>query len=225
MAAASAASSSPRTLRLRIDSLTCRLVRSQKKEHEPVLHIWLSQDVSHQVHTLALSPSSDTFAPFELQFALHDDNNALQHPIPMIERIQHAYLNVDVFSLLRNKHGQTCRNQSGSVRIPLYELCGGGTSRRDFHLSIPSWGDPNAHGANRDASVHNEKGTISVASAAVLTLEPGAQRVPPLDAHSIAFMREVALKQDSVFQNYMCSTVLFCKNLGYRWKVIQDINA
>jgi len=214
------------TLRLRIDNgIQYELFDDPSKEREPVLYVWFSQDVSTQVRSVALgSNASGSVKPFDIQVPTLSEQQIIDG-IPLIERIQRANLNIDVFSRLYNKHGQSCRNQSGSVRIPVYELLDPttNTSVRRYTLTIPSWGDPNANGANRDKDVVNEKGWIEFSSPVTITLDGAA--IPPLDTTSAAYLREVRLKQDSIFRHYMGSTVAFCRKLGYRWPVIKDINS
>jgi hypothetical protein len=203
-------------LRISVARLSYSLLADPRKEHEPVLHYWLSQDVSLEPRSAPLRPPSGAIAPFSFQVPTLADGD-----LPLIERIQRANLNIDVFAKLANKHGQTVRNQAGSVRVPLYELLLG--EKYSCQLTIGSWGDPNANGENRDDDVDNVKGTLEFDGPVSITLDGVA--VPPLSGPQITFLRELRKRQEAVYRHYMGSTVVFCRRLGYRWGVVKDINA
>jgi hypothetical protein len=199
--------------------LTFRLRLDEHHEHTPKLYVWLSQNVSSDLKLLVKSDE-----PVYWEF---DTATGIVHPqekdIPLQERVQNCNLNVDVFCDVYTKYGEHGKNQAGSVSIPLRELLGSAQDTRTYNFSIPSWGDPNARGANRDPAVENNKGTIHLDGPVDVMIDGVV--VPPLDAAGVAVAEKVDVAKEQVSRHYMSSLVAFCRKLGYTWEATSLINA
>ncbi len=209
-------------LSVRAAELRLALRLEPERERLPELFCWLSQDVATDVRSMPAG--QPRVAPFELSFAelVRDAGDG----VPLVERAQRANLNLDVFCQLRNDHGQTCRNQCGSAKVPLWELldpaCVAGRSL-SCPLRVFSWGDTNADGANRDPEVENDKGTLELVGPFEVLLD--GRRLLPLSASDAAFVAHVESTKKQVFMSYIGAAVAFCKRIGYRWEITRDVNA
>lgn len=206
-------------VQLNIGALNYSLRLDAAREKEPELRVWLSQDVSCDKHHLECARLPQA-APLSLDFSPSTAFGADER-VSLVDRIQHAYLNIDVFCLLRNKHGESCRNQAGSVRIPIHELLAN-SERYRAKLTIPSWGDPNKRGLNTDVEVENDKGWIEFRSSLITA---DGRAVSPLGAESAEFFRRVEERKSSLFFHYMGSCVNMFHQLGYTWPSVALVNA
>ncbi len=209
------------TLRVKIAKLSYELREDPDKERDPRLHYWVSQDVSTTAQSIALSPKGGLVDGFEFSLPTVEGD---VDGVPLHERVQHANLNVDVFCKLFNRHGQSCKNQAGSAKIPFYELLDRSAAKRRYTLKVFSWGDPNAEGENRDQEVDNDKGWIEIQGPVEVSLD-GYGSIPTLDASATAYSGKVAEEKKNIFMHYVGSAVVFCKRIGYRWDVVKDVNA
>lgn len=205
------------SIRVLAPSLSYELLLDKGHEHDPTLYVWLSQDVSCSVKTVRQSGQAVEWE-FDAKTATVPTQSA---SIPLVERLQYCNLNVDVFCRVKTKHGETAHNQAGSISIPMREILGGVS--RKHRIIIPSWGDPNARGANRDPSVENNKGWLQLDGPVQVLLDN--QPVSPLDAAQVAFAERVEASKEQVYRHYMSGLVAFCKKLGYTWQVTSLINA
>jgi hypothetical protein len=211
------------TVKISCPKLEFQLRLATDHEHVPKLYLWLSQNVSSDVRTLDASAAVNG-KPLDLSFQSGTAvvNAEERQTISDVERIQFGYLNIGVFCDVHNKHGEHALNQAGDVSIPLRELLGTGSTKR-YPLIIPSWGDPNARGANRDPLIENNKGWVQLYGPVQILYN--GQLVPPLSAASIAFAQRVESDKEQTSRQYMSSIVRFCKSLGYTWESTSLINA
>jgi hypothetical protein len=183
-------------------------------EKEPLLHLWLSQDCSRHLLVQPLSAAT-THLSIDECFPVSSE-----HQLPLLERIQTANVNMDLWCHLRNKHGASCLNQIGSSRVPVYELLSteGATVEQD--ISIPSWGDPS--GTRPDNSVDNFKGHLKVRCTRMLL---NGNRVPAPSARLIQMMGQVHRYKQQTYQHYIGSCVAMFRKFQSTWPVVRDINA
>lgn len=217
-------------IRVSIGVLKLAWLADEEHEREPVARIWLSQNVSHTQRELRLPDElharPQTVEKLTIDFDVIPEEESREMPTSLLSRVQHSYLNLDLFVRMQNKHGETCLNQSGSVSVPVHELLSGPSSpfhSSGFTLKIPSWGDPNAHGANRDSEIINEKGTLWLHDVHVLM--PDGRRVSPLSRSEKSAHEKVQEMKHNILYSYMLSSVRFFRHHGYTWPAISDINA
>ena len=218
------------SVRLSVGQLKLEWLADEAHEREPIARLWLSQNVSHSQREIKLPESlhrrPEVMENISMDFDLVPEEEAREMPNNLQSRVQHAYLNIDLFVRMQNKHGETCLNQSGSASIPVHELLAGTGSpfhSSGFTLKIPSWGDPNAHGANRDSEIINEKGTVWLRN--VRLYLPDGRQVPALSRAEQRMHDKVQEKKHDILYAYMLSSVRFFRHHGYTWKSISDINA
>lgn len=197
-------------------------------ERQPMMRLFLSQNVSRtQVERSLpeeLHRTQVVFDKVELQFEAATDTDD-PAAASLEERIQHANINIDLWVRMTNLRGESCLNQSGSVRVPLHALLGGRGPPEGFHLVIPSWGDPNANGANRDSAIVNDKGTVWFDEGVQVTLPDGATRVAPLTAAAVEMHNQIEVLKADVAYRYCIATVRFFREHSYTWPNISDVNA
>ena len=194
------------------------LLEYKRKEHSPVAHIWVSQTLSSQFFERALNEDR-TFLDFREQFELcpiSSDSPSQSY----VELCQAANLNIDIWSHLSNKHGETCLNQCGSVRVPIRQLLAASSTTK-INITIPSWNDPN--GVNKDTSVENYKGTIEISSGASFHIN--GQPVPIPSHQMYEFYGQIDRFKQDVFQHYIGSCVAMFKKLQSTWPATKTINA
>jgi len=199
-------------------NLAFQLRLDEQHEHTPRLFVWLSQNVSSDVKHIK-DPNNPVSWTFDTSTAVV---SAQEKDIPLLERVQYCKLNIDVFCDVYTKHREHGLNQAGSLSIPVRELLGGGPTRR-YNLTVPSWGDPNAMGANRDPEIENNKGWVQLEGPVDVLID--GKPVPPLDAAGVAVAERVEAAKEQVSKHYMSSLVAFCRKLGYTWEATSLINA
>jgi hypothetical protein len=213
---------SPRLVRItfRLDVLDLAL--DPQHERDPELRFWLTQDVSRTFIVKNVAALGAIPAVLDLSFAVEYGDQDDDTAIPLQERIAHAQLNVDVYSRVTNRIGESARNQSGSAHIPLYELIGA-SAPLTLLLSVRSWGDPNARGANTDSAVVNEKGLMVLG--AVQVRDANGAALPPVSPAEIAVHAAVRERKEEICSHYTGSCVTLFRRLDYSYQAIRLINA
>ncbi len=214
--------------KLTVERLHVRWCADAEHERQPMMRMFLSQSVSRSKRDIRLSDAARSangvvLSNLDLPFAVLSQQDETVHArrMPLSERAKHAYLNVDIWVVMRNHNGESCFNQAGSASIPLHQLLN--NSRQEWHLNIPSWGDPNDHGANKDSDIVNDKGTL-VFEGVRLVLADGSN-VPALNQLEVTTHESVRAQRDKILYSYMLSTVSFFSEHGYLTQSISDINA
>lgn len=193
-------------------------------ERNPVAKIWLTRDVSETVHTLVMPPGIRD-GPTTIVIPVLEFEQVIDARRTLLERAKHAYLNLAFFVTAVTKNQESCLNQAGDARIPLYEILGNPKRSRTWKLTIPSWGDPNNNLANSDPTIENDKGTLYFDQAEVSVTLPDGTEVPQLSAVEVETHERVQRFKDALLYNYMLATVRFFGERQYMQRNISDINA
>lgn len=205
-------------LRLALE-LNVQLWDDPQHEKDPLVHLWLSQDVSQQLVERALKQQSQ-----EQTLTIEEDFVVQKHPslLPAVDRIQTACINMDFWCHLRNKHGASCLNQIGSVCVPLCDLMAQQPADKPLELDIqiPSFGDPS--GQRKDDSVINYKGHLKLR---LISLVLDGVPVPPASTKLLQMMGQVQRYKQTVYQHYIGSCVAMFRKFQPSWPVVKDINA
>lgn len=199
-------------LRVRFD-----LLENTRKERDPVAHFWVSQTVSSDFYERKLE--EHCVVDLDEQFKVSPPTPDLPSQ-NLVELIQAANLNCDLWSHLSNKVGDSGLNQCGSVKVPLYQLLSMGGNPITIKITIPSWGDPS--GQRQDNTVDNDKGTMVIERASI---ELNGVSVPPPPPRLVHLYGKIEAFKQQTFQHYIGSCVAMFRKMPATWPAAKNINA
>jgi len=203
-------------------SLAYQLAEDEEKEKLPHMNLWLSQTLSDKVHTVQLAKGTQQGTiDLALQFPLS------QSSVTNNETIWTANLNIDLWSVLSNLHGERASDQAGSIRIPLAELlltCADQKQPKEYSVSIPSLDAVLMENGKVQKNLLNYKGKLVLSCSRWPLILNNKDNVPVPPASLLQVLQKVEQWKELVYAHYMGSCVQLFKQIKATWDITDDIN-
>jgi len=202
------------TLRIRAD-ITLSMEMFEQFEKHPMVHVWLSEAVSHQVKTITLGRATVT-KQHKHTWVLHFDEDFLLAPGASVESIGLSTLNLWAHVARENRTKQLCYIANGFVSIPALHLMD------DFQVS-----QAEAKGRSYDLVIAGlvyagvTKGKVTVSAPTVAEAGPKAARPslffqgsrifldPKVSAQAVARLVAVNTANDKAMLQYIGHCISF----------------